>query len=210
MIKNIQEQEMETITNTDIYSTLSKLLKLHQDSERTLSDYLSSLWYGCGKFQHSTGLKPGEFLQQLSLAFTGQVPEFSDDFLNKYRHKEPAGFHLWEARILFQINDLREMKKAGVFENDQKYFGVDAPSGARWYNFDPITYLECAAAGSIGGWTPEPDSGRMQVPGKVAVFNEEGEMELVEAEELEEPVVEIDEISWDDFTDFLEMGQMYE
>jgi hypothetical protein len=38
----------------------------------------------------------------------------------------------------------------GTLANDQRYFGVDSPRGSRWYNFDPLTFLECAVAGTFG------------------------------------------------------------
>jgi hypothetical protein len=87
--------------------------------------------------------------------------------------------------ILWQIVDLRDMDEAGMLRNEDRYFGIDAPRGNRWYNFDPMTYLECAAAGTYRGFTTPPD-----IP--------------------DDPVFEIEEVSWDDFTRFLRAGAFYE
>jgi len=48
-----------------------------------------------------------------------------------------------------------------------------------------MTYLECAAAGTYRGFTTPPD-----IP--------------------DDPVFEIEEVSWDDFTRFLRAGAFYE
>ena len=100
---------------------------------------------------------------------------------------EPAeGYHEWEARLDEQLRDLREMEAAGTLANEHRYFGVDAPSGARWYNFDPCTFIECAAAGTFGGWQEGDETGRMLVPGKVAVVDEAGNVKAMDPREIEE------------------------
>jgi hypothetical protein len=35
--------------------------------------------------------------------------------------------------------------------DEDRDFGVDAPSGARWYDFDPRAHVERAFAGTFGG-----------------------------------------------------------
>jgi hypothetical protein len=52
--------------------------------------------------------------------------------------------------------------------------GIDSPRGQRWYHFDPRTFLECATAGSYGGWQPGDETGRDYVPGPVAVMADDG------------------------------------
>jgi hypothetical protein len=41
------------------------------------------------------------------------------------------------------------MAEAGTLENEYRYFGIDSPTGFRWYNFDPCSYLECGVRGSL-------------------------------------------------------------
>ena len=48
-----------------------------------------------------------------------------------------------------QIKDLKEMTENGDMDKELKYFGLKAPSGQSWYNFDTDTYLRCATSGLI-------------------------------------------------------------
>ena len=66
--------------------------------------------------------------------------------------------------------DLHEMDENDTLKNEQRYFGVNAPRKSYWYNFDPIGYLECATAGSFGGWEPGDETGRQFVPEPVALL----------------------------------------
>ncbi|MBO0797503.1 MAG: hypothetical protein J2P31_01655 [Blastocatellia bacterium] len=120
------------------------------------------------------------------------------------------GYPGWEATIVRQIVDLREMDEAGMLKNKYKYFGVDSPRGERWYNFNPASFLECAMAGTYGGWSPGDSTGRTYVPGKVAFLDENGELVDRDPETLPNPIYPIAQISWEDFQYFLSMGQMYE
>ncbi|MBN9117668.1 MAG: hypothetical protein J0I06_00605 [Planctomycetes bacterium] len=72
------------------------------------------------------------------------------------------------------------MAESGRLADPQRHFGVDAPRGARWYNFDPCAFLECASAGTFGGRRGD-DHGA-------------------------EPLAAI---SWEEFRDFLRAGQEY-
>lgn len=85
--------------------------------------------------------------------------------------------------------------------------GVDAPSGARWYNVEPGPFLECAAQGTFGGWRPGDASGRELVPGKVAVAGPDDSLSFVDPREIDEAIVELPEIGWEQFADFLWAGQ---
>lgn len=73
------------------------------------------------------------------------------------------------------------------------------PTGLRWYNFDPKTYLECGMAGSLGGWD-EHDELRKPVPGPVTVLRPEPETgaHLIET------------LGWADLADLALCGQEYE
>jgi hypothetical protein len=91
-----------------------------------------------------------------------------------------------------------------------RYFGINSPRGSRWYNFDPCTFLECAMAGSFGGWEEGDDTGRGYVPGEVAVLGPDGRITGCDPRELDDPIVPLGEISWEAFRDFLGQGQWYE
>ncbi len=48
--------------------------------------------------------------------------------------------------------------------DEDRDFGVDAPSGARWYDFDPRAHVERAFAGTFGGGDPEDGERRRSEP----------------------------------------------
>ena len=109
-----------------------------------------------------------------------------------------------------QICDLDEMRQAGTLDNEYRYFGVDATRGGRWYNFDPCTYLECAAAGTFGGWAEGDDTGRSYAPGPVAVVDASGAITSVDPRDIDDPAFALPQITWEMFIDFLDAGQWYE
>ena len=102
------------------------------------------------------------------------------------------------------------MRKAGTLESEYRYFGLDAPSGRHWCNFDPCTFLECAVDGTFGGWQPGDTTGRDYVPGNVAVFDARGRITAVNPWDIDSPTYEITAVSWEKFADFLWAGQSYE
>jgi hypothetical protein len=102
------------------------------------------------------------------------------------------------------------MAERGLLDNEMRYFGLNAPRGSRWYNFDPCTFLECATAGSFGGWRPGDDTGREYVPGPVAALGEDGRLTSRDPRDIPNPVVPIAAVSWEKFRDFLGDGQWYE
>jgi hypothetical protein len=123
---------------------------------------------------------------------------------------EAPGFDRWESFLLRQMVDLREMAEQGMLADEHRYFGIDSPRGQRWYNFDPCTFLECAAAGSSGGWQSGDDTGRAYVPGPVAILGDDGTVTTSDPQDVPDPVFSIREVSWDDFQSFLGCGQWYE
>lgn len=117
------------------------------------------------------------------------MPEFDDSWrtADLEESAEEGGFGDWERMILSQIADLRDFAEAP--EPAYPEMGVDAPRrpdhGARandlhWYNHSVPDYLECAMAGTLGGWD---DAGG---------------------------IVELGPQTWSDMTRFLLCGQIYE
>lgn len=198
-------------TNRDLYLAIAELIERQKKTERSLEVYLCAL-YGLGVgYQDREGLSFAEFLGLLSQAFSAPPAEFDTSWKNqKVYSRDKGGFEGWKVKLREQIVDLREMDEAGILQNQYRYFGVDAPRGSRWYNFDPWGYLECAITGTFGGWQPGDDTGREYVPGKVAAMNEQGVLESKDPREIEDPVLELNHITWETFAEFLLMGQMYE
>lgn len=45
-----------------------------------------------------------------------------------------------------------------MLANDLRSFGLQAPQGGTWYDFDPVGYLECAARGAFATRRIDPDT----------------------------------------------------
>ncbi len=196
------EQNIET--NRHLYQFVAELLRRHSSGSLSLESYLTNLRRLAAAHQASAALSLAEFARLLASAFDPTA----------IAESSPAtptpGFVEWEAVLARQIKDLCEMDEVGTTRNEHRYFGVDAPSGARWYNFDPCTFLECATTGTFGGWEEGDDTGRAYVPGPVAVLDASGAITTADPRDISDPIVPLSEVSWDDFAEFLLAGQAYE
>jgi len=56
-----------------------------------------------------------------------------------------------------QIDDLSAMTANGQLADERRYFGLDAPSGRRWFNFDVHSFFECADTASFHSLDPDGD-----------------------------------------------------
>ncbi len=183
------------MTNRDLYLLVRNFEKKYSKEKiPTLEKYLTSLWAVASSFSEN---KPQveELANWLDLAFTHPAPVFSSAWLNYKFSAVQKGFEYWESRILAQIVDLREMAESGELENEHRYFGIDAPRGSRWYNFDVLTYLECAVRGMYGGYTEE----------EVIILDSAENVRSVDSE-----VFQITDFSWEKFAELVEYGQIYE
>lgn len=203
------------MTNRDLYLAIGELSQSHASSDRSLEQYLLALLELARQY-HRQGapstLSLSEFSRLLSDAFTTDPAAFDPSWREQYSALDRTlpGFAGWEAKIIRQIVDLREMEEAGTLRDEQRYFGVNAPRGARWYNFSPAGYLECGMAGSLGGWEPDDPTGREFVPGQVTVLASQGTFQSVNPQDIERPIVDMPQLSWEDFQDFIICGQIYE
>jgi len=202
----------ESWSSRDLYLCVADLIKREDDNRRTLEEYLRALWAKGQCLPRDTAVACGRLTRLLADAFHGAPAPFEASWTRTCRGfcGGESGFELWRRTLLSQIVDLREMAAAGTLDDEQRYFGVDAPSGLRWYNFDPSTFLECAAMGTWGGWEPGDGTGRDYVPGKVMVVDEAGRLVARDPREVEEPAVVLEGITWDHFAEFLRAGQWYE
>jgi hypothetical protein len=202
----------EIKTNRDLYLAISQLIEREKKSVRTLEEYLRALLGLAGRYRVETALPVAQFFALLDGAFTVEVGGFNPEWKSLYPdlHEESEGFEAWQATLIRQIVDLREMAEEGMLADPYRYLGIDSPRRRRWYNFDPYTFLECAMAGSYGGWQPDDETGRLYVPGPVLVLGEAGALESRNPEALEEPVFFLPEITWAEFCEFLLQGQYYE
>jgi hypothetical protein len=199
-------------TNRDLYRAIAGLIKEQQSSERSLEEYLRALWTVAQMYRERPSLTVDEFYGLVFAAFTLPVPPFDPAWCSRYTQDfaHLPGFGGWEARLLRQVVDLREMSEQGMLEDKMRYLGIDSPRGQRWYNFDPCTFLECATAGSYGGWQPGNETGREYVLGPVMALGDDGEFHECDPREVRAPVAIIREVSWANFRDFLGDGEWYE
>jgi hypothetical protein len=194
----------EVMTNRDLYCFIAGLVKERAECRGTLQGYLEHLRRLGHNLRAREAISPEEFAELLRAAFDPE-PSAAEP-----GPEATGGYVAWEKRITQQIRDLDEMRQAGTLDNEYRYFGVDSPRGGRWYNFDPCTYLECAAAGTFGGWQEGDDTGRSYVPGPVAVLDASGAITSVDPRDIDDPVVALPQITWEMFVDFLDAGQWYE
>lgn len=194
----------DVATNRDLYCFIAELVKQRAECRCTLQSYLENLRRLCHNLRALEAISPEEFAELLRAAFEPSA------LATELGAAATDGYLAWEKRIGEQIGDLDEMRQAGTLDNEYRYFGVDAPRGGRWYNFDPCTYLECAAAGTFGGWQEDDDTGRSYVPGPVAVLDASGAITSMNPRDIDDPVVVLPKITWEMFVDFLNAGQWYE
>ena len=202
----------ELATNRDLYLAIAALSKTHSGCDRSLEHYLLSLLDSSQRFSERKDVSLAEFYDLVSSSFTRDIPAFNSDWRDQYDdlphdRNDYTGFR---ATLIRQIVDLREMDENGTLKNEQRYFGVSAPRKSYWYNFDPLGYLECAMAGSFGGWEPGDETGRQFVPGPVAVLADDGSIQTANPEDLHEPTVQVPSVTWEQFQDFIICGQIYE
>lgn len=196
-------------TNRDLYLFVSKLAFIAEpgdDPARSLERFLRRLRDHAAAFRARPSLTPSEFAALLAAAMAGTPapsPSASIDATD-------PDFARWDDFVRAQIDDLRALADNGRLADELRYFGIDAPRGARWYNFEPSSYLEAAMAGTFGGWEDGDDTGRAYVPGDVAVLDADGAVTSVDPRTLDEPPHALTAIAWDDAIAFAEAGQSYE
>ncbi|MFC4048123.1 hypothetical protein ACFOY4_00360 [Actinomadura syzygii] len=194
-------------TNRDLYLVFLQLGQEARAASWSLSAFLRSLWKVSAPLSDQPKLEPDDVAAMFAAASTTPPADFDPAWSGKdlaLPGAEPDGYADWERVLLSQVADLEDFIAAPP--GPQARFGVDAPrppgSGARatparWYNFDPATYLECAVAGSLGGWDAA-DGARVPLP------TGPGEPPA------RSYVRTITSMTWDDLSRIAVCGQVYE
>jgi hypothetical protein len=206
------------MTNRELYLAIGELVNDPARARRAdLEEYLRALLRCCRQHAGADDISAEQFLAMLEGAFVEDPLDYDpawtaayDAWMSDAGGNEPVGFVGFEAVLLRQIVDLREMREAGILDREWIEFGEDAPRGGRWYNFHPRAYLECAAAGSMGGWEPGDATSRNFVNGEVAVLDDEGNVTSADPRDVDRPVRPLGRVTWNDFADFIYCGQVYE
>lgn len=194
-------------TNRELYLHFLQLGQEARSASWSLSAFLRALWKVSGPLRDREGVEPDDVAAMFTAAALSPPPPFDPAWRTKdlsLTGDEPADHADWERVLLSQLADLEDFAESPP--GPRARFGVDAPrpsgSGrratpARWYNFDPATYLECAVAGSIGGWdaadgarVPLADSGGVAPPRSY--------------------VRDVTAMSWADLARIAVCGQMYQ
>jgi hypothetical protein len=197
-------------TNRDLYLALGQLIKKEKENERSLESYLLALLNLGKNMKHRKVLTLDEFIYLLTIAFSGEPLIFDEAWKKLEYQRDLEGFAAWQNTLIHQIVNLREMAEKGTLNDNMRHFGIDVPRGSRWYNFEPGSFLEAGMVSTFGGWQEGDATGRDYVPGPVAVLGEGGKIESVDPRDIDDPITELKEISWEEFQHFLFMGQIYE
>lgn len=189
-------------TNRDLYRHVVKIGRDARAASWSLSALLRSLW------KVSAGLRgrPDLTLDDVGALFSaaGSTPPPSYESAWTTRDLtfpgDPSTYADWEKVLQAQIADLEDFVTFPPGPDAKK--GVTAPrpegTGLRstptlWCNFDAASYLECAVAGSFGGW--HRDDGT-RVP------REDGPPGS--------PVRTVTTVTWRDLSRLTVCGQLYE
>jgi hypothetical protein len=103
-------------TNRDLYRFVTSLHSSNTSSERSLEDYLRTLWRLGSAHRELAALPLDELAGILEAALREPPPAFDPCWPASYTDDtdELAGFERWEATIRAQIVDLHEMDQAGL------------------------------------------------------------------------------------------------
>ncbi len=204
---------VEVATNCDLYGFITQLVEQRSECPCTLQSYLENLRRLGHELRAREAISPDELAELLRAAFAPEPSASSAFGASSASDADPAataGYLAWEKRIDEQIRDLDEMRRAGTLDDEHRHFGVDAPRGGRWNNLDLGVYLECAVAGTFGGWQQGNDTGRSLVPGSVAVPDASGAISSMDPRDIDDGAVVLPQITWQLFVDFLDAGQWHE
>jgi hypothetical protein len=89
------------------------------------------------------------------------------------------------------------MRTTQAIDDPQRYFGISASSGETWYNFDPLTFIECGAAGYFDGWRPGDPTGRHSLGAEGSALDDK-------------LPVKFEGLYWRSVSDFFHTCQIYE
>jgi hypothetical protein len=117
---------------------------------KSLEEYLRALWNLLQQAQ-THQVTYALLAQLLDEAFLAKSLPFDETWLQYSapptldEDDNARAFSVLQHMICYQIADLHRMAQTGLLESEWRYFGMDSPTGHRWYNFDPSSYLKCAA-----------------------------------------------------------------
>jgi hypothetical protein len=149
----------QIVTDSDFITLLLQLSRRAAQYHGSLEEYLRSTLRVATA--HKEEPATWRLLAQvLAEALTTPPPPFDDAWLADTDPPESVWqpqtdradpFAALQHMLRYQIADLHRMAEIGTINDPYRYGGIDSPTGKRWHNFDPETYLECAGAGMGDG-----------------------------------------------------------
>lgn len=195
-------------TNRDLYQRLVREGERMNAAGRSLDEFLRAWWLIGRPLSTRRRLDLDTVAAMIAAAGTVEPPPLQASWRSaSFRPVEtPTSHGDWAAIVLSQVADLADFADQGPLDQYAS-FGIDAPrangclraTDLRWYNFDPLTYLECGMAGALGGWN-EGDGLRKPVPGPVVPLKKEPEP----------GERNVDALGWADLAAIALCGQEYE
>lgn len=176
-------------TNRDLYRFAVGFRERAEQTDRSLEDYLLALWSLARPLRHQPAIPVGTFIRMLEDALTAPAPPFREtwrDLPDEVGQNEPPGPGKWEAVMIRQIRDLREMAEAGMSPGPDMFL-LTAPRGSPFYHSDPGSFVEAGIGYHFKGWQREDEP----EPSAADLFP-------------------VDEVTWHDFTEILLEGQWNE
>lgn len=120
---------------------------------------------------------------------------------------ELDGFQRWESVIASQIADLRPARGGDSGGRPALLLASTRPAARAGTTSSPGRSSSAPRKGpSEAGGRATPPVAEL-VPGKVAVAGPDDSLSFVDPREIDEPIVELPEIGWEQFADFLWAGQ---
>lgn len=167
-------------TYNDLYQAICDLGD-GDEGQDVLEDYLSALLVVALRVADRPSLPIPQFFQLLVDAFQEPMPESVPPPPEPpKRGFEEDTFGYWHWFIFTQIESLVSLRKSDVLKDSLSAFGAYTPESGTWFNTDTFAYLECAATASF--------------------YNHDDPVLVQDG----------DVITWNEFSDFLEMGRYYE
>ena len=178
-----EETKAVSVTNRDLYIDISNLDRDYAaHADRTLEEYLRALLGLVRQYcKERSHLHVSGFYNLLDDAFAAPPLPFAPAWRDAYDDLDPdlPGFAGWEATIIRQIVDLREMQETGIMENPLLVYDTQSPRGSEWESSRPFEYLDNAAAGTFGFVDADAPPGRLLSKGDVAILDADGAVQSV-------------------------------
>ncbi|MFA7444999.1 MAG: hypothetical protein WCY89_03570 [Flavobacteriaceae bacterium] len=140
------------MTTNEFYKHICNLKNKFEN--RDLETYLLSL-LKLAEQEKNQPLTPDLLLKLIENAFISDPKEFNSEWLSitdapeslsidksKISDKNEIDYSI--SVLQFQISELHKMRGKQL-DDEKRYFGIDSETGNIWYNFDPMTNLECGA-----------------------------------------------------------------